>query len=85
MVLEPLKVTLINFPNKSPIEIIAPDFPNEPERGSHKIQFDHIVYIEQTDFKENPEKGYKRLSPNQSVGLRHTGYIIKVNIDQIYK
>lgn len=78
VVLEPLKVTLKNFPHNGPIEIEVPNFPTNPEQGSHKIKFDRTVYIEQSDFKENPEKGYRRLAPNQTVGLRHAGIVIKV-------
>lgn len=78
MVLEPLKVTIANFPGDKPINVSAPNYPSEPERGSRTIIFEQIVYIEQSDFKEKPEKGYKRLSLEQGVGLRHSGYVIKV-------
>lgn len=83
VVLEPLKVTLKNFPARSTNKIVVPDFPNIPEGPQHEIIFDNVIYIERSDFKENPEKGYRRLSPNQSVGLRHAGTIIK--LDQIVK
>lgn len=82
-VLEPLKITIKNFPHQKGIDIEVPDFPTNPEKGTHKIHFDRVVYIEQTDFKEEPEKGYRRLALNQTVGLRHTGYVIKV--EQILK
>lgn len=78
VVLEPLKVTITNFPQNTPIAISVPDFPNNPEKGSHNIVFDRVVYIEKSDFKENPEKGYRRLTLNQTVGLRHAGCILKV-------
>lgn len=83
VVLEPLKVTLKNFPARSTNKIVVPDFPNIPEGSQHEIVFDEVIYIERSDFKETPEKGYRRLSPNQSVGLRHAGTIIK--LDQIIK
>ncbi|XP_052758353.1 probable glutamine--tRNA ligase isoform X2 [Galleria mellonella] len=79
VILEPLKVKIINFPSEGPIAVNVPDFPNEPDKGSHKVVFSKVVYIEATDFKENPEKGYRRLTPTQSVGLRHAGYILKVS------
>jgi len=83
VVLEPLKVTLKGFPHSSAIDIEVPDFPNNPEKGTSKIHFDKIVYIERSDFKETPEKGYRRLSPEQTVGLRHTGLVVKV--EQVLK
>lgn len=78
VVLEPLKIVITNFPSKSTIEVQVPDFPNEPERGSHKVVLEDTVYIEYTDFSEKPDKGYRRLTPNQTVGLRHAGYVLKV-------
>ncbi|CAH2238779.1 jg11657 [Pararge aegeria aegeria] len=78
VVLEPLKITVTNFPSDKPISIQVPDFPNEPEKGSHNVVLDKVLYIEATDFKETPEKGYRRLTPTQSVGLRHAGYVLKV-------
>lgn len=78
VVLEPLKVTIKNFSDQKLTTVNAPNFPNEPDRGSRVITFDKVVYIEESDFKQDPDKGYKRLSPNQTVGLRHTGIVLKV-------
>jgi len=78
-VLEPLKVTIENYPHESMIEIEAPNFPNDETKGSHKVHFDKVVYIDSCDFQENPsDKAYKRLSLAQPVGLRYSGYQISV-------
>lgn len=82
VVLEPLKITIENFPSGKPIQVTVPDFPNEPEKGSHSVVFNKVLYIEASDFKETPEKGYRRLTLTQSVGLRHAGYILKVSTAQ---
>ncbi|KPP78037.1 glutamine--tRNA ligase-like [Scleropages formosus] len=66
-VLEPLK-----------IQVQVPDFPANEERGSHKVPFTRTIYIERSDFREVMEKGYKRLTPDQPVGLRHAGYVISL-------
>uniref|UniRef100_A0A1B0CGP3 Probable glutamine--tRNA ligase n=1 Tax=Lutzomyia longipalpis TaxID=7200 RepID=A0A1B0CGP3_LUTLO len=79
VVLEPLKVTLKDFPHTAPVTISVPNFPGNPEKGSHSITLDRVIFIERSDFKETPEKGYRRLSPTQSVGLRHAGLIISVS------
>lgn len=84
MVLEPLKITLTNLP-RDRVEIAVPDFPNEPEKGSHKVMLSNVIYIEASDFKEEPEKGYRRLTQTQSVGLRHAGYVIKVSYSVLLK
>ncbi|XP_043652081.1 probable glutamine--tRNA ligase [Drosophila teissieri] len=83
VVLEPLKVTIKNFPHSAPVQLEVPDFPQNPQQGSHKITLDKVIYIEQGDFKLEPEKGYRRLAPKQSVGLRHAGLVISV--DEIVK
>ncbi|TRY62895.1 hypothetical protein TCAL_00369 [Tigriopus californicus] len=78
VVLEPLKVNITNFVPGMSYEIEVPDFPDNPEKGSHKITFGQCLYIERSDFKDSEEKGYRRLSPKQSVGLRYAGYVLKV-------
>lgn len=52
VVLEPIKLTIKNFPQEKSIKLTVPDFPNEPEKGHHEITFDEILYIEASDFKE---------------------------------
>lgn len=52
VVLEPLKITIENFPAETPIEIEVPNFPNKPDDGSHKVTFNKVIYIEKTDFME---------------------------------
>uniref|UniRef100_A0A8C9T660 Probable glutamine--tRNA ligase n=1 Tax=Scleropages formosus TaxID=113540 RepID=A0A8C9T660_SCLFO len=77
-VLEPLKVTITNLPQDAQIQVQVPDFPANEERGSHKVPFTRTIYIERSDFREVMEKGYKRLTPDQPVGLRHAGYVISL-------
>ncbi|NWX20656.1 SYQ ligase, partial [Aegotheles bennettii] len=77
-VLEPLKVTITNFPAPKALEVLVPNFPADESRGFHKVPFQPTVYIEETDFREEVDKGYKRLAPGQPVGLRHAGYVIAV-------
>uniref|UniRef100_A0A8D0D9N6 Glutamine--tRNA ligase n=1 Tax=Sander lucioperca TaxID=283035 RepID=A0A8D0D9N6_SANLU len=76
-VLEPLKVTITNLPANSKV-LRVPDFPANETKGSHTVPFTHTIFIEQSDFREVLEKGYKRLTPEQPVGLRHAGYVISV-------
>ena len=52
VVLEPLKVTITNFHSDQPIELTVPRFPTDESRGSHKIKFDSVIYIEKSDFSE---------------------------------
>lgn len=79
-VLEPIKVRILNLPaDKKDIKLEIADFPNAPERGMHEISFDEVLYIEANDFREaNAEKGYRRLTPEQQVGLRYANFVIGV-------
>jgi len=74
VVLDPLKVSIVNLDKSTHISI--PDFPNEPDKGSHNVKFGPQIYIEKSDFKKTDEKGYRRLTPGQSVGLRYANYVI---------
>jgi len=42
------------------------------------VPFSRVLYIEQDDFREEPPKGYFRLSPGKEVRLRY-GYFITAN------
>ncbi|KAL1440968.1 hypothetical protein MTO96_009014 [Rhipicephalus appendiculatus] len=50
-----------------------------PERGSHTVTLASVVYIEVADFRETADKSFRRLTLNQSVGLRHTGLVISIS------
>uniref|UniRef100_A0A4W5LJB8 Glutamine--tRNA ligase n=1 Tax=Hucho hucho TaxID=62062 RepID=A0A4W5LJB8_9TELE len=77
-VLEPLKVTITNLPEGIQNDVRVPDFPANEFMGSHVVPFTRTIFIEQSDFREVMEKGYKRLTPDQPVGLRHAGYVVSV-------
>ena len=73
-VLDPLKVTLVNYEGSE--EIDAPYYPHDvPKEGSRKLPFSRELYINRDDFSENPPKGYFRLTPEQPVRLKYA-YII---------
>ena len=55
-----------------------PDFPRDPERGSHNIPLGPLLYIERSDFMEGLQKGFRRLTPEQPVGLKYTSSTISV-------
>ena len=73
-VLDPLKITLVNYEGSE--ELDASYYPDDvPKEGLRKLPFSREIYIEHDDFEENPPKGYFRLTPEQPVRLKH-GYII---------
>jgi len=74
-VLRPLKVVIDNYPEGQTEEMDAINNPEDPSAGTRKVPFSKVLYIEQDDFREDPPKGYFRLSPGREVRLRY-GYFI---------
>jgi glutaminyl-tRNA synthetase len=74
-VLRPLKVVIDNYPEGQTEEMDAVNNPEDAAAGTRKVPFSRELYIEQDDFREDPPKGYFRLSPGREVRLRY-GYFI---------
>ncbi|MBU0485311.1 MAG: glutamine--tRNA ligase/YqeY domain fusion protein [Proteobacteria bacterium] len=74
-VLDPLKVIIDNYPEDQTEELEAQNHPQNPEMGSRLVPFSRELYIEQTDFMEEPPNKFFRLGPGREVRLRY-GYFI---------
>jgi glutaminyl-tRNA synthetase len=74
-VLRPLKLVIDNYPEGQTEEMEAINNPEDASAGSRKVPFSRELYIEQDDFREDPPKGYFRLSPGREVRLRY-GYLV---------
>jgi len=74
-VLRPLKVVIDNYPENQTEQMDAVNNPEDASAGTRKVPFSRALYIEQDDFREEPPKGYFRLSPGREVRLRY-GYFI---------
>ena len=75
-VLRPLKIVIENYPEGQVEELEAVNNPEDPTMGTRRVPFSGELYIEQEDFREEPPKGFFRLSPGREVRLRYA-YIIK--------
>ncbi|HEX4989256.1 MAG TPA: glutamine--tRNA ligase/YqeY domain fusion protein [Candidatus Binatia bacterium] len=75
-VLRPVKVVIENYPEGQVEELDAVNNPEDPSMGTRKVSFSREIYIEQDDFREEPPKGFFRLSPGREVRLRYA-YIVK--------
>lgn len=75
-ILRPLKVVIENYPEGQIEELDALYQPEDPTKGSRKVPFSKVLYIEREDFMENPPKEFYRLAPGREVRLRY-GYFIK--------
>ncbi len=77
-VLEPLKVVIENYPENKIEQLTAQYHPQALEAGSRTLAFSRELYIERSDFMEEPSKGYFRLAPGTEVRLRNA-YVIRCN------
>ncbi|MFT6732737.1 MAG: glutaminyl-tRNA synthetase [Polaribacter sp.] len=74
-VLNPLKITLTNYPEDKIESIQAPIHPQKEEMGKREIFFSKEIFIDQEDFRESANKKYKRLVLGKAVRLRNA-YVI---------
>ncbi len=75
-VLEPLKITVRNFPENNVEYFELPDNPSQPDSTTRKVPFTKTLFIEKSDFCENPPGKYFRLKPGGEVRLMGS-YIVK--------
>ena len=74
-VLDPVKLTIENYPEGKVEELEADNNPEDPSAGVRPIPFSRNLYIERDDFSENPPKGWFRMSPGKEVRLKHAYYV----------
>ncbi len=75
-VLEPVKLVITNYPEGKTEEFEIENHPQRPEMGSRKVTFSRELYIESSDFMEEPIKKYQRLYPSNEVRIKGA-YIVK--------
>jgi len=81
-ILDPIKVTLTNYPDGQTEELEAVNNPEDPNAGTRSLPFSRTLYIEREDFMESPPSKFFRLKPGGEVRLRYA-YIIKC--DEVIK
>ena len=79
-VLDPLKITITNYPENDSEKIFASNNPNKDNEGKRGITISKHIFIDKNDFMEIPEKKYFRLAPGKEVRLRHAFNIVCNNI-----
>lgn len=75
-VLNPIKVTLVNYPEDQVEYMECINNPEDESMGTRPVPFSRQLYIDRDDFREDPPPKYYRLSPGREVRLRY-GYFIK--------
>jgi glutaminyl-tRNA synthetase len=78
VVLRPLKIVLTDYPEDRTEDLHAVNNPEDPSAGTRDLEFGRELFIENSDFMENPPPKYFRLRPGGEVRLKYA-YIIKCN------
>ena len=63
-VLNPVKLTITNYPEGQSEAFEVENNPNDPEAGNRTVSFSRNLWIEADDFLSEPIPKYKRLFPN---------------------
>ena len=74
-VLDPVKVVITNYLEGTTEMLEAINNPEDPSAGKREIPFSRELYIEQSDFMEDPPKKFFRLGPGREVRLRYAYFI----------
>ena len=75
-VLNPVKLTISNYPEGETEQLEGEINPEQPELGTRSLPFSKHLYIEQEDFKEAANRKFFRLTLGKEVRLKNA-YIIK--------
>jgi glutaminyl-tRNA synthetase len=77
-VLDPIKLTVTDWPEGKVDVLDAPSWPDDVGLpGSRPVPFSGELLVERGDFAEDPPKGWYRLAPGREVRLRY-GYLVTV-------
>jgi len=75
-VMEPIKLTITNYPEDRSETFMVENNPNRPEDGEREVTFSRNLYIESEDFMEEPAPKYFRFFPGNEVRLKGS-YVAK--------
>lgn len=82
VVLDPIKVTLTNYPAGKVEQLHAPNFPPPEDKATHKMSFSRVVYIDRSDFREQDSKDFFGLAPGKEVFLK---FAYNMKCDKVIK
>ena len=74
-VIDPIKLTVTNYPEGKTEKLEAINNPEDAEAGTHTITFSRELWIERDDFMEDAPAKYFRLSQGREVRLKNA-YIV---------
>ena len=81
-VLDPIPLTIENYPEDKFEEVDADNNPEDPNASTRKLSFGRELFVEREDVSLNPVKGWFRLALGKEVRLKHAYYITLTRVEQ---
>ena len=78
VVLDPLKLTITNYPSDTDEMVVSENNPENPLSGDREMPFGKEIFIEKEDFKPEANRKFYRLTIGKEVRLK-SAYIIIAN------
>ena len=78
VVLDPLKLTITNYPSDTDEMVVSENNPENPLSGEREMPFGKEIFIEKEDFKPEANRKFYRLTIGKEVRLK-SAYIIIAN------
>jgi len=82
VVIDPLEVIIDNYPEGQIEELEAINNPEDENTGTRVMPFSRRLYIERSDFMEDPPKKFFRLGPGREVRLRYAFFITCQSVEK---
>ena len=70
-IIDPVKLIIDNYPEGQTDTMTGQNHPQNPEMGTRELPFGRELYIERSDFMEDPPRKFHRLGPGREVRLRY--------------
>ena len=81
-IFDPVKVVIDNYPDDKQEMISVENNPEDEGAGKRNLIFSKEIYIERSDFEEDPPKGFFRLTLGKEVRLKGGYYIKAVSVEK---
>jgi len=80
-VMDPVKLVIENYPEDQVDEFDVALNPEDESYGTRKVPFTKELWIERSDFMEDPPKKFFRMGPGREVRLRAAYYVLCTGYD----
>ena len=81
-ILDPVKVVITNYSSDESEMMELENNPEDPSRGTRSVPFSNEIWIDRSDFMEDPPKKFFRLGPGREVRLKGAYIVMCESFDK---